>query len=64
MTTATEWIATDQKSVMDDIARLGIEGAANYQMDLIRDRQSCGDHRWDGITAAEMREALEDVANA
>ena len=55
---ANEWIATDRAAVEKDIARLGIDGAARYQMDLIEDRMASGDARWADISEDDMRAAL------
>jgi hypothetical protein len=59
---AREWIRTDLHGCLADIARLGIEDAAEYQIDLAMDRAASGDDRWDGLTVEALREALEEVA--
>lgn len=61
--TAQDWVDTDKYAVKKDIARLGVEAAAEYQMDLIIDRAASGDDRWDGITIEDMTETLEALAN-
>jgi len=57
---AQEWIDTDPQSIDGDIARLGIDGAAVYEMDLISDCGSSGDDRWGAITLEAMAEALTE----
>jgi hypothetical protein len=59
MNTAESWISTDTESVKKDVARLGLDGATEYQMGLIADRSAVGDKRWDSVTEQEMREALK-----
>lgn len=59
---ASEWIQTDLNAVTKDITRLGLDGAVEYQMDLINDRKASGDDRWDCITAEEMRAELKEIA--
>ena len=58
MASAQEWIETDKLAVANDIERLGADGAARYQMELIAERVANGDRRWGGITEAAMLEAL------
>jgi hypothetical protein len=60
--TAHDWIATDKNACKEDVKRLGLDGAADYQMGLIIDRSAAGDTRWDDITEEEMKEALEEIA--
>lgn len=64
MNKAKEWIATDRRAVEKDVARLGIDGAAAYQIDLINDRLASGDKRWEGVSEDEMREALTEMGGA
>ena len=59
MNTAESWISTDTESVKKDVARLGLDGAVEYQMGLIADRSASGDKRWDAVTEQEMRDALK-----
>jgi hypothetical protein len=59
---AIDWIATDRKSCIADVKRLGLDGATEYQMDLIADRATMGDDRWEGITEEDMRKALSELS--
>lgn len=61
MNTASDWINTDRASVVKDIERLGVDGAAEYQMDLIEQATERGDGRWNGITLEDMVEALVEL---
>lgn len=61
MNAAQEWIRTDENACRNDLKRLGLDGATDYQMSLIIDRSAAGDTRWDEITEEEMREALEEM---
>jgi len=63
MNAAQEWINTDKQACIADLKRLGLDGAADYQMGLIVDRSAVGDDRWDGITEEEMRDALAEIGN-
>ena len=63
MNAAQEWINTDKQACIADLKRLGLDGAADYQMGMIVDRSAAGDTRWDEITEEEMREALEEIGN-
>ena len=63
-TKAEEWIRTEEQAVRRDVARLGLEAAVEYEMDLIADREAMGDTRWTGITHEEMRAALAGLARA
>lgn len=58
MNKAQEWINTDKSSCLGDVVRLGLDGATDYQMQLIADRSAAGDKRWDSITAEQMIVAL------
>lgn len=58
MNAAQEWIRTDENACRNDVERLGVNGATEYQMSLISDRSAAGDTRWDDITAEDMRAAL------
>lgn len=58
--TAQNWIDTDKTSCRDDVERLGLDGATEYQMELIAGRAASGDKRWEGITAEDMRAALAE----
>jgi len=58
MNAAAEWIRTDENAVLDDVTRLGLDGATDYQMGLISDAVAAGDDRWIGITEDEIREEL------
>lgn len=60
--TAQNWIDTDKNACRADVKRLGLDGATEYQMELIADRAASGDKRWEGITAEDMRAALADLA--
>lgn len=57
--TASDWIATNRRAIYRDIKRLGLEGAADYQMMLIGDRHAIGEYRWDSISREDMLVALE-----
>ena len=60
LTTAAEgWIATDSEAVRQDVRRLGLEGAADYQLELARESAERGDARW-----APLCEADEEAATA
>jgi D-mannonate dehydratase len=59
MNAAMEWVRTDVKAVRNDVSRLGLDGAVEYQMDLVEDRKASGDHRYDEITPEQMRKAVE-----
>jgi hypothetical protein len=59
MNASMEWVRTDVGAVRNDVSRLGLDGAVEYQMELVADRKASGDHRWDDITPEEMRKALE-----
>jgi hypothetical protein len=61
MNTATEWIRTDRNACRKDVARLGLDAATDYHMDLIADRAASGDDRWNDITRDDMRAALEEI---
>ena len=63
MNAAQEWISTDKPACIADVTRLGLDGAADYQMGLIVDRSAAGDDRWDDITEEEMRDALAEIGN-
>lgn len=56
---ANEWIRSDPTAVIADIKRLGLDGAVEYQMELIADCVAAGDDRWAGITADAMRAAMD-----
>lgn len=58
---AYDWVNTDAAACRKDVERLGLEGAVEYQLDLIEDRKATGDDRWDSITDEQMREALVEV---
>lgn len=58
MYAVTEWIRSDTESCRSDVARLGLDCATEYNMDLIADRAFCDDHRWDAATEHDMRTAL------
>ena len=58
MNKAQEWIRTDETACRNDVTRLGLDGATEYQMSLIADRAALGDHRWDDISEDDMRAAL------
>lgn len=58
---AREWIRTDPQSCANDVQRLGLDDAVEYQMSLIVDCAAAGDTRWDGITEDAMREALSEA---
>lgn len=58
MDTAMEWTRTDPEACRDDVKRLGLEGAAQYNYDLAQERIDSGDDRWQGVTVEAMREAL------
>ena len=62
MTTATaqDWIDTDPNTCRDDVQRLGLDGAVEFQLFLIIERAAAGDNRWDDITEDDMREALSN----
>lgn len=64
MNAAQEWINTDNNACLADVKRLGLDGATDYQMNLIIDRSASGDTRWDEITEKEMKAALEELANS
>ena len=62
MGNAKGWIDTDRNAVMQDITRLGVDAAAEYQMELIAERTHEGDNRWNDVTIEEMRRALSELA--
>jgi hypothetical protein len=59
--TAQDWIDTDPNACRDDVKRLGLDAAVEYQLSLIIDRAASGDDRWDDITEDDMREALSNL---
>ena len=58
---ARDWIATDPDAIRDDVARLGVRGAALYQLDLMRGARTSGDTRWSCRLPAMIR-ALASLA--
>jgi len=61
--TAHGWVDTDPAAIRDDVRRLGLDEAVSYNMQLIRERISDGDTRWEGITPADLRRAIELEVN-
>ncbi len=66
---AADWIKTDPQACREDVQRLGLDGAADYNMALITEaiirNGKVGQHygienksAWEGITLAAMREEL------
>jgi hypothetical protein len=59
---ADGWISTDASAIRDDVARLGMLRAAEYQLELIEDRTAAGDDRWSPApTALDMVRALTSL---
>lgn len=54
------WIETAPTDVADDLRRLGLSQAVDYQLSLAEDRGQLGDHRWEGITKTHMEEAIRE----
>lgn len=61
MATARSWIATDPTGAKQDVARLGLQKAATYNMRMLRERISDGETHWKGITRADMLGALRKL---
>lgn len=61
---AIGWIKTDEPSVKEDIRRLGLRGAAKYNIDLINESISKGDKRWVAISTADLIEAFHQMGLA
>ena len=53
--TAEDWLATDTVTALEELANLGIEGAAQYNLRLIAEATAKGDDRWYGVTIEDMR---------
>ena len=60
--TAQDWINTDLQACIKDVARLGLDEAVTYSMDMITERTAGGDPRWHDISKADMRKALAQLA--
>ena len=62
---AREWIRTDPQSIREDVQRLGLDGATEYQLGLMADRRQSGDDCWTLEDTPEhhavMREALQEL---
>jgi hypothetical protein len=56
MEKATEWVRSDQQAILDDIARLGIRQAAEYNLRLAEMLDE-----WKGISIDEMEEAIRGI---
>jgi hypothetical protein len=56
MEKATEWVRSDQQAILDDIARLGIRQAAEYNFRLAEMLDE-----WKGISIDEMEEAIRGI---
>jgi hypothetical protein len=56
---AWEWVRTDREAILQDIDRLGLDGAVDYNMELIEEQIEKGDNRWLYIEPEDLYHAFE-----
>lgn len=58
---AREWVRTDPQAIRQDIARLGLDEAVEYQRALMSNCIHSGDARWKGCSRRAIRLALSEI---